>query len=153
MLTELCQELRNWFDRGMPKYYGTFKIEGGQITDGSFLQDGQYFRIIGSVFNDGVHKYEPNNAEREVLVDEVFDGSVWAMAVPPTVIALSEKIDAWCSQYEAVDSTAMSPYQSESFGGYSYAKGGGGTSEGNRGNGSPTWQSMFASELNRWRKI
>ena len=49
MLTELCQELRNWFER--KKFFGTFTIESGQIDlpDGS-LQSGQYFRIVGSVF-------------------------------------------------------------------------------------------------------
>ena len=52
MLTELCQELKNWFEREI--HVGTFTIEGGQLTDCSFLQDGQYYRIIGSVFNDGV---------------------------------------------------------------------------------------------------
>jgi hypothetical protein len=149
MLTELCQELRNWFERD--KYFGTFTIEGGQLTDGSFLQNGQHFRIIGSVFNDGVHKYDPTDTAS--LTDEVFEGAIWAMAVPPTVIALSEKIAAWREKYEAVDSATMSPFQSESFGGYSYTKGGGGTSEGNRGNGAPSWSSMFANELNKWRKI
>ena len=149
MLTELCQELRNWFEKD--KYFGTFTIEGGQITDGSMLQDGQYYRIIGSVFNDGVHKHEPNNAKREILHDEVFEGAIWAMAVPPTVIALSEKIEAWQTKYGGVNSQNMSPYQSESFGGYSYSKGGGGSS-GSSG-GAPTWKSMFADELNRWRKI
>lgn len=153
MLTELCQELRNWFERD--KYFGTFAIEGGQLADCSFLQDGQYFRIIGSVFNDGVHKYEPNNINREQFHDEVFKGAIWAMAVPPAVIALSDKIDEWTDKYDGVDSANMSPYSSESFGGYSYSKssGGGSSASKNRGNGAPTWQSMFANELNKWRKI
>lgn len=150
MLTDLCQELKNWFEK--EKYIGTFTIEGGQLTDSSFLQDGQYFRVIGSVFNDGVHKFDPNNAEREDLHDEVFEGAVWAMAVPPTVIALSDKIAAWQAEYGSVNSAAMSPYQSESFGGYSYSKGGGsGSSSG--GSSVPTWKSVFADELNRYRKI
>lgn len=151
MLTELCQELKNWFEREI--YFGTFTIEGGQLADCSFLQDGQYFRIVGSVFNDGVHKYEPNNTQREVLHDEEFEGAIWAMAVPPTVIALSEDISAWCTKYDSVDSVNMGPYSSESFGGYSYSRGSGGSGSGNRGNGAPTWQSMFANDLNRWRKI
>ena len=48
-LTELCQELRNWFER--EKFFGEFTIENGAIIvpDGS-LQDGQFFRVIGSVF-------------------------------------------------------------------------------------------------------
>ncbi len=150
MLTELCQELRNWFDK--ERYFDTFTIEGGQITDGSMLQDGQYYRIVGSVFNDGVHKYEPNNAEGETLHDEVFDGAIWAMAVPPTVIALSEKIAAWDAKYGSASSSAMSPFQSESFSGYSYSKGSGSNS-GSGGSSVPTWKSVFADELNRWRKI
>ena len=142
MLTELCQELRNWFER--KKYFGTFTIENGQIhpPDGS-LQDGQYFRIIGSVFNDGVHKY---NAEQ--LTDEVFEGAIWSMGVPPAVIDLSERISEWVTKY---GDSVSSPYQSESFGGYSYQKASLG--QGNATSNSPTWQSTFANELNRWRKI
>lgn len=145
MLTELCQELRNWFEK--EKYFGTFKIEGGQLADGSFLQDGQYFRIVGSVFNDGVYVWPDNT-----LRDEVFDGAIWAMAVPPTVIALSDKISEWNEKYGGVNSSAMSPYQSESFGGYSYTKSSGGGS-GSTASSAPTWKSVFASELNRYRKI
>ena len=147
MLTELCQELRNWFER--KKFFGTFTIESGQIVvpEGS-LQDGQYFRIIGSVFNDGVHKYEPNSESAEVLTDEVFKGAIWAMAVPPAVIDLSERISEWVTKY---GDSVSSPYSSESFGGYSYQKASSG--QGNAASSNPTWQSTFASELNRWRKI
>ena len=147
MLTELCQELKNWFE--LKKYFGTFTIEGGQLADCSYLQDGQYFRIVGSVFNDGVHIWPD-----DVLYDETFEGAIWAMAVPPTVIALSEEIQEWRDKYDGVDSVNMGPYSSESFGGYSYSRGGSGnSSSGVRGNGAPTWQSMFANDLNRWRKI
>ena len=145
MLTELCQELRNWFER--EKYFGTFTIENGQIDvpDGS-LQSGQYFRIVGSVFNDGVHKYDPESESQ--LVDEVFEGAIWSMGVPPAVVDLSERISEWVTKY---GDSVSSPYQSESFGGYSYQKASSG--QGNAGSSSPTWQSTFASELNRWRKI
>lgn len=141
MLTELCQELRNWFER--EKYFDTFTITGGEIAvpDGS-LQDGQYFRIIGSVFNDGVHQYPTSD-----LTDEVFQGAIWAMAVPPAVIDLSERIQAW---QEKFGDSVSSPYSSESFGGYSYTKAGAGQGSASS---SPTWQSTFANELNRWRKI
>ena len=147
MLTELCQELRNWFER--KKFFGTFTIENGQITvpDGS-LQNGQYFRIIGSVFNDGVHKYEPESESAETLADEVFEGAIWSMAVPPSVVDLSERISEWVTKY---GDSVSSPYSSESFGGYSYQKASSG--QGNAASSNPTWQSSFASELNRWRKI
>ena len=146
-LTELCQELRNWFERD--KFFGTFTIENGAIIvpDGS-LQDGQFFRVIGSLFNDGVHKYGEDE-----LTDEVFKGAIWSMAVPPAVVELSERISAWSEQY---GDTVSSPYQSmsESFGDYSRSWSKAGSGQGNAVSGSgPTWQSTFASELNRYRKI
>lgn len=141
MLTELCQELKNWFER--EKYFGTFTIESGEIAmpDGC-LQDGQFFRIIGSVFNDGVHQYPSTD-----LYDEVFEGAIWAMAVPPAVIDLSNEINAWIEKYS---DAVSSPYASESFGGYSYTKASSG--QGSAASG-PTWQSVYASKLNRYRKI
>lgn len=145
MLTELCQELRNWFDR--ERYFGEFTIANGSIiVPDDSLQDGQYFRIIGSVFNDGVHVY---GTEADTLTDEVFKGAIWAMAVPPSVIALSKEIDDWNEKYA---DAVSSPYQSESFGGYSYSKRSGGSGSGNISDGI-NWQNNFASRLNKWRKI
>lgn len=171
MLTELCQELHNWFDRDMPKIYGKFTVEDGVLWlnkvdfevagDGSLLsldnaaplsdvlQDGQYYRIVGSVFNDGVHKFA--DAE-DVLTDErEFEGSVWGMSIPKSVIALADDIAAWQAKYGNIDSAAMSPYTSESFGGYSYSKNGGGAASGSGSGG--TWESVFAGRMNRWRKL
>jgi hypothetical protein len=142
MLTELCQELRNWFVH--KKYIGTFSIENGKIT-ADFLADGQYFRIIGSIFNDGVHQYPTTG-----LADEVFDGEVWALAIPQAVINLDTVISEWQQKYGGADSFALSPFQSESFGGYSRSKGASGNANGNAG---VSWQSAFASQLNKWRKI
>ena len=145
MLSSLCQELKNWFDRGQPRIGGAFEIANGKITDEAFtdvIQDGQYFRIIDSVFNDGVYKYTNDL----VLTDEIFVGSIWLMAVPKDVIALSNEIDAWVEKYE---DSATSPFQSESFGGYSYSKASGGSSS----TGGVSWQSAFAIQMNKWRKI
>lgn len=148
MLTEICQEIKNWFDRDMDKYTGYFSIEDGRVTSPQLnLKHGQYFRIIGSVFNDGVHEYPYDYS----LVDEEFYGSILAMAVPPAVIALSKEIEEWQEKYGGVDSTLMSPYNSESFGGYSYSKSGGGSGDGKSVSG--TWQGAFARKLSRWRKI
>lgn len=141
-LTELCKELNNWFD--LDRIFDKFTIENGALEDDLGLLDGQYFRIVGSVFNDGVHQYPATD-----LQDEVFDGAIWAMAVPPNVIALLDKINDWLSKYgEAYNS----PYTSESFGGYSYSKGSG-TSGNGAGNGSGGVLAVFSDELSRWRKI
>lgn len=140
MLNELCKEINNWFVQKI--YFDEYTIEDGILIVPE-LQQGQYFRIVGSVFNDGVYKYPATG-----LNDETFDGAVWAMAIPQEVIALSSEIEEWVDKYAKVDSSAMSPYQSESFGGYSYSK----ASSGDE-NGGNTWQSVFRSRLNQWRKI
>lgn len=137
MLTELCKELNNWFC--VKKFFGTFTIEDGVLIVPE-LQNGQYFRIVGSIFNDGVYEYP-----KQGLKDETFNGAVWAMAVPVEVIALSEEIDEWKSKYETAET--MSPYQSESFGGYSYTKASGASG------GTATWQDVFGSKLNNYRRI
>ena len=138
MLTEICAELRNYFEVPNGRHFGKFEISGGSIAPLNFLQDGQYFRIIGSVFNDGVHQYPVPD-----LTDEVFNGAVWAMAVPPGLISLAEEIE----EYNKSDAGKASPYISENFGGYGYTKATG-------SNGKVlTWKSVFADALNRYRKL
>lgn len=139
MLTELCQELNNWFDYG-DRHYGTYTIENGIIEPLDFVQDGQYYRIIGSVFNDGVHQYPQDEYG---LKDETFTGSIWAMAVPPAVIALVSEIES----YARSDSAKISPYTSESFGGYSY------TRATDASGVTVSWQKAFASKINKWRRM
>ena len=138
MLTEICAELRNWFVVPNGVHIQTYTISGGSIAPLDFLQEGQYFRIIGSVFNDGVHQYPASD-----LTDEVFHGAVWAMAVPPAVIDLAAEIE----EYNNSDAGKASPYISENFGGYGYTKATG-------SNGKVlTWKSVFADALNRYRKL
>ena len=150
MLTEICQYLKNWFDRDKAKYHGKFEISNGSIVsfnDGDMgLQLGQYFRIIGSLFNDGVVKYGTTE-----LTDEVFEGSVWFIAIPKDFLSMVAEIEAWQAKFGGVDSEAMSPFNSESFGGYSYSKSGGGASDGSTNAG--TWQAAFGARLNAWRKV
>ena len=135
-LTNLCAEIRNYFET--EKRFGTFTISDGSLSPSNFLQSGQYYRIVGSVFNDGVHRHPAHD-----LTDETFDGAVWAMAVPPAVVELLHKID----DFEKTEANSPTAYTSESFGGYSYTKA---TDE----NGLPAgWKSVFRSELNKWRKL
>ena len=141
MLTELLAEIRNYFEVPNGRHFGKFTISGGSIAPLDFLQDGQYFRIIGSVFNDGVHQYPVPN-----LTDEVFYGAVWAMAVPPTLSALAAEINDWNKKYGEL---VNSPYASESFGGYQYSKAFGAESSG----GVVKWETVFRKQLNRYRKI
>ena len=137
VLTEVCDYLNNYFwDK---KIKGTFTVSGGSIEVAG-LKEGQYFRIIGSVFNDGVHQYPA-----EGLTDETFEGSIWSMAVPKTVIGLAYDIKAWQDKY---GTDALSPFNSESFAGYSYSKSGNSAI-----GGGATWQDAFAGRLNKYRKL
>ena len=136
MLTELCAELRNYFEVPNGRHFGKFEISGGSIAPLDFLQEGQYFRIVGSVFNDGVYQYPATS-----LTDEVFEGAVWAMAVPHTLVALSAEIE----EYNKSDAAKLTGFASESFGGYSYTKA-------TNSKGVPlNWEHLHADELNQWR--
>ena len=118
-----------------------------------FLNDGQRLLFDGSDLNDGVYTYHEtgitNDDDTEVagLHDETFTGAICAMAVPPSVVALLGEINQWVAKNgEGVNS----PYQSENvIGVYSYTKATGGSGVG----GSVTWQDVFGSQLNRWRKV
>lgn len=139
MLEQVLRHLNNWFLVDI--YGGEFAVENGSITL-PFLQNNQYFRVCGSVFNDGLHLYPAVD-----LTDEVFTGSVWALAVPKAVVSLSEDIAAW---EEKNGEAAASPYTSESFGGYSYTKASSGKSDTSAVTG---WQDAFRGRLNDWRKL
>ena len=140
MLEEILDYIHNYF---ISEKYKDIRVE---ISSGSvnlpFLQPDQYFYIKGSIFNDGVHQYPPDDLE-----DEIFVGEIWAMSIPPRLLTLVQEISDWNTQYE---NTINSPYQSESFGGYSYNKASGNNSSGGS---FITWKDIFGSKLNRWRKI
>lgn len=143
LMDEICDHIHNYFVTEI--HTGTFTISNGQI-DCDFLQNGQYFRIVGSVFNDSVFKYPASD-----LTDEEFSGAVWAMRVPPSFIALLSEIEAWIEQYGGSDSTLTSPFTSESFNNYSYSKASGTNADGSYA--PVTWQNIFAKRLDRWRKL
>ena len=146
MLSEICAEIRNYFCLDSDRIFDDFAIKNGELTPSVSIEENQYYRIIGSVFNDGVHK------QGEPLTDEPsFRGAVWKMRVPQAVIDLAAEVEAWQEKNGKASSVAMSPFQSESFGGYSYSKGSGGNSE--SGASVPTWQSTFANRLNQYRRI
>lgn len=138
MLEQVLRHLNNWFL--VEIHEGTFTVENGSITLPFLLTD-QYFRIVGSVFNDGLHQYPATD-----LTDETFTGTVWALAVPKAVVTISEDIAAW---QEKNGEAVASPYQSESFGGYSYTK----RSTGNDSGALNGWQDAFRGRLNDWRKL
>ena len=136
MLTEILAYLRNYFV--VETHEDAFEIVGGVLPLG-FLQKGQYFRIIGSIFNDGIYCY----TEDLTLTDEIFTGKVEALAIPPDLLMLADEITAYMQSDEAKP-TALT---SESFGGYSYTK------AADSSGAAASWQTVFAARLRRWRKV
>lgn len=141
MLDKLLREL-GWYRR--PNKYvnqikvDKFTIEGGKIAPSDFLKENDYYRIIGSRFNDGLYQY-PNSD----LTDEEFDGAVWVMRVPPALVTLAQQYKEELEK----ESGKPSAYISESFGGYSYTKA-------TNSKGVPlNWEHLHADELNQWRII
>ena len=149
MLNEVCEHIHNYFES--KRLGGQFAIVDGMIS--LPLLDGQRFLIRGSALNDGMYTYHPDeitnddDTEAVGLRDEMWTGTICALSVPPAVIALSGEVKEWVVKNgEAIES----PYQSESvLGVYSYSKASGGTGAG----GTVSWMDVFATRLNRWRKV
>lgn len=138
MLEQVLLSLRNWFVAD--KRTGRVRIEDGSLVPpaGLDLKEGQYIRITGSTFNDGLHRWPCTG-----MTDEEFVGTVWALAVPRAVLDLADEIEAWQTEHAE---ELGSPYASESFGGYSYTRVG--------GDGLPiTWRQQFKAQLDPWRKL
>lgn len=147
-LTEICANIKNYFLRSDSDVKrGTFDVRAGTAPLDSLLE-GQYFRIVGSVLNDGV--WQNTAADLANLRPETFTGQIWAMSVPRDFEDLCNDINAWREKNEGADTANMSPFSSESFGGYSYSKGGSGSSGGGS---AVTWQAQFRARLNTYRRI
>lgn len=137
MLETILAHICNWFPARDGKHAGKFTVSGGRL-DVDFLALGQYYRIRGSVFSDGLHQW----GDGDGLMDEIFDGEVWALAIPRAIVCLAEEIAEWRKKNPETDKI------SESFGGYSYTRGASGTT----GGAASGWQGVFASRLNPYRR-
>lgn len=135
MIEKVLRHLRNWFVQDIRS--GEWEIKEGSL-ELPFLLEGQYFRIVGSVLNDGVYQYPTT------LQDEAFTGEVWCLAIPTALRDLITEIEEWEKKNGAI---SVGPYSSESFGGYTY------TRATNKAGGSVTWETAFKDRLSTWRKI
>lgn len=147
VIGEICAEIKNYFTYDHDKHIGDWVISNGTISPHLDLPT-DYIRIIGSRLNDGVHDVSNNE-----LSDEEFHGAIWVMSPPEDFLALVQEISDWHEANGKADSVNMSPFQSESFGGYSYSKGSSNNSSSAGISAVPTWQSQYASRLNRYRRI
>lgn len=132
MLEEVLYAIKN--DFAIRRECGTFTIRDGSIKV-NWLLNGQYFRIIGSVLNDGIYRYPACE-----LIDEEFTGQVVGLAIPPAVVRLAADVEEWHTKNPVSDKV------SESFGGYSYTRG---SVDGK----VIGWNEVFADRINSFKKI
>lgn len=146
-LEQVLAHIHNWF------VYDQIKTGHCAISDGSLpasvsIPEGAWYRIQGSLLNDGLHQHPAAD-----LIDETFDGTITVCAIPNALLSVVEEIEDWQLHYsEARRKALSSPYSSESFDGYSYTtkdfSGANSASGGLSG-----WQAAFATDLNPWRKM
>lgn len=132
-LMEILIYLRDFFPKEKWHFDG-HPITGGKIQLPD-MWDGEYYLIEGSHRNDGIHVY--GDAD---LLPENFSGVCTRLDIPREVLEKWKKINEHQIKHQE---QIYSPYQSESFGGYSYSKTAGGCG----------WKSVFAEELKPWRKL
>lgn len=142
MLETVCRHLNNYFDK--ERIFDTFTVVTDSISAASSdlskrIAKKQFYRIVGSSFNDGIYIYPTKGT----LIPETFEGAVWLLAFPEEFLRLVEEIAQWQEKY---GKAAASPFTTEAVTGvYSYTKSG--SSEGS------SWQSAFRERLDVWRKI
>lgn len=138
-LYEVLLYLRNFFPGERWNCFNA-PIQQG-ICEIPCLEEGDYYLIEGSKCNDGLHIYGDCD-----LVGETLTGYITECRIPKALLSLHTEINYW---QEKNAEAITSPYQSESFGGYSYTKK-------NQTNGSgdvSSWQGAFSGRLRMWRKI
>lgn len=135
MINQICRHIRNFFIRSVSE--GEFGIVGGELYPSASMQDGDFYLISGSKYNDGVHIHPAYD-----LKDEEFVGEVSVMKPPMDFLNVVMEIEEYCRS----GCDKASPYLKESFGGYSYTR----LTDGGTGS---SWQKVFKTKLNPWRKI
>ena len=154
MLKEVLDYIRNYF---VPLHaeQRTYTISGGMISPDFGAEEGDRFLICMSRRNDGVYTYHSTGIKNDDddaaagLRDETFAGTIRVCSVPPALIALSGEIKNWVENNLGA---LTSPFQSESFNGYSYElRSGNGTTR-NGGTAQVTWRDIFGKQLEHYRR-
>lgn len=140
MLETILIYLHNWFPIKGAARCGEHEIVSGELQ-ADYLKPGQYYRIKGSVFNDGLHIYPCD--EPDCMLDEVFTGEVWPLAIPKAVLEIADEIKAYRDENPDTDKV------SETFADYSYTRAQT-TKDGTSTAGG--WMAVFGPRLRVWRR-
>lgn len=141
-MDKILAYLNNYFYRFGEK--GTYNISENKVqVKGKYIA-GQYIRITGSYLNDTIAKVisvEGDIITLEKANNEEFEGVIFSLAIPPTLVDLFAKIEEFESK------STPSNLSSESFGNYSYSV------ATNKNGENMTWKDVFKNDLRPYRKI
>ena len=140
-MKQILDYLNNYFFIQGEK--GTFTITDNKIIVSQKYLQGQYIYLTGSIMNDNIYRIESINNNEITIVganNEVFEGVIYSLAIPPTIIELEGKIKEWNLGHKPTN------LQSETFGNYSYTMA---TVNGKLA----SWKDVFQEELKPYRKL
>ncbi len=141
-VADVMRQCNNYFETG---YRATnYSISGGVISPNDVLRPGMWIHISGSFFWDGVWKIGEGwklEGAKDDAPDDAFYGKIYFLAPPHEFLILCEEIATYTQK------SAVSPYQSETFGEYSYTKATG------KNGGILSWQEAFADRLRPYRRM
>jgi len=152
-MIDIMKEIKNFFIASVE--YGDFAIENGILSVNEDYLIGQYIyipgavqrsnEVVGSVLNEGIYLAQDTLITLAGVQDEVWTGAVCGLAIPQDFIELANEIAVF--QAEASKSPATGALQSESYGGYQYARA-------VAASGLPaTWRDVYAGRLNKYRRL
>lgn len=138
----ILRYLNNYFYRFGE--YGEQNIKINKLKVKGAYRVGEYVKIVGSLYNDGVYQVIGVEVGSIVvageLSDEDFTGTIFSLAIPKRIKEIAEQIQEFNRQLSA------SGFESESFGDYSY------TRAKNKNGELMGWKDIFKSELALYRK-
>lgn len=149
VLEQVLSHIHNWFV--YDELDVRCSIEGGSLPASVSIPEGAWYRIQGSLFNDGLHQHPADD-----LTDETFDGKVTICAIPRVLLSVVDEITDYIDATNESDAAVRgAKFQSESFGGYTYSLKGDSRADSASGgvSGLTGWQAAFRSDLNPFRKI
>ncbi len=141
---QVLGSINNYFE--IRPYKGLYHVVDGTLAPAPSgtapmpkLEQSQYYLVRGSALNDGLHEMGVD----DLLNESAFKGEIIPCAVPKELRDLFGEIEEWQS-----NNAYSGALQSESFDGYSYS-----LAKDAVTGGAVTWQTVFRSSLNRWRKL
>ena len=150
ILEQVLNHIHNWFVYD-EIFVDDCAVEGGSLPASVSIPNGAWYRVQGSLFNDGLHQHPADD-----LVDETFSGTVTICAIPRVLLSIVDEIADYIDAMNESDASVRgAKFQSESFDGYTYTiKGDSRANSASGGvSGLTGWQAAFRTDLNPWRKM